>query len=140
MFAKVMMGALYATLIGGAVLFHQGAITVNVKEKKPDGDHVFIVAPATLASWGVRLIPERHLPRLPREARESLPAILAGARELERLPDFVLVEVESPREHVKVQKRGDCLVIDVDSDDETVHLSVPIRTVLDTLAGLAARQ
>jgi hypothetical protein len=77
---------------------------------------------------------------LPREARESLPAILAGARELERLPDFVLVEVESPRERVKVQKRGDYLVIDVDSDDETVHLSVPIRTVHDTLAGLAARQ
>ena len=75
MFAKFMLGALYTTLIGGAVLFHEGAIVVDVREKGADGDHVFVVAPATLVSWGVKLVPENKMPRLPRQARELMPAI-----------------------------------------------------------------
>ena len=138
---KFMMGALYTTMIGGAVLFHEGAITVNVKETKLDGkgQHVFVVAPAAIVPWALKVIPERHMPRLPQEARDALPAIQAAADELERIPDTVLVEVEGKREHVKVAKEGGYLVVDVISDREEVHVSVPIRAARHTLEELLER-
>ena len=137
-FSKVLLGAAYTSLIGGAVLFHQGAITVNVKEKHKDGHHIYIIAPATLATWGVKLIPDKHFPRLPEEARQVLPAATAAMMELERQPDFVLVEVENAREHVRIEKVGDKLRIDVDSPREEVHISVPIRAARATIEELLA--
>lgn len=140
-FGKFMTGALYTTLIGGAVLFHEGAITVNVKEMKPDGkgEHVFVVAPAAVVPWAIKLIPEKHMPRLPQEARDALPAIQAATDELERIPDSVLVEVQSKREHVKVSKEGGYLVVEVTSDREEVHVSVPIRAARHTIEELLER-
>lgn len=138
--AKLVTGLMYTALIGGAVLFSEGTVVVNVKEKKPEGHQVFVVAPATLATWGVRFVPEEHLRNMPPEARQALPAVIAAARELENIPDAVLVEVENNREHVKIEKRGSDLVVDVDSDKETVHVSIPLRAVRHTIENLQARQ
>jgi len=139
--AKLATGALYTTLIGGAVLFHEGAITVSVKEMKGNSEpqHVFVVAPAAVVPWAIKMIPERHMPRLPEEALQALPAIQAAADELERLPDTVLVEVQSKREHVKVSKEGGYMVVDVTGDREEVHVSVPLRAVRHTLEELLER-
>jgi len=141
MFGKILMGAAYTTLIGGAVLFHEGAITVNVQEKKPDGHHVFVLAPAAIVPWAIALAPEEHVrfERIPPEAREALPVLAAAADKLAEMPDFVLVEVDSPHEHVKVEKCGGSLVINVDSDKERVYVSVPLRAARHTLENLAAR-
>jgi len=141
MFGKIMMGALYTTLIGGAVLFHEGAITVNVKEKKPDGDRVFVIAPAALVPWAIALAPEKHVrfDHIPEEARAVLPALADAADKLSDMDDFVLVEVQSPREHVKVEKRGGSIVINVDSDHETVYVSFPLRAARHALKELVAR-
>ncbi len=141
MFGKVMMGAVYTTLIGGAVLFHEGAITVNVKEKKPDGDRVFVFAPAAVVPWAIALAPEEHVrfDQIPEEARAMLPALAEAAHKLGDMPDFALVEVQSPREHVKVEKRGGSIVVNVDSENETVYVSVPLRAARHALAELAAR-
>ncbi|MGH9793578.1 MAG: hypothetical protein ACRD5G_02290 [Candidatus Acidiferrales bacterium] len=141
MFGKVMMGAVYTTLIGGAVLFHEGAITVNVKEKKPDGDRVFVFAPAAVVPWAIALAPEKHVrfDQMPEEARAMLPALAEAADKLGDMPDFVLVEVQSPREHVKVEKRGGSIVVNVDSESETVYVSVPLRAARHALAELASR-
>ena len=138
---KFMMGALYTTMIGGAVLFHEGAITVNVKETKLDGknEHVFVVAPAAIVPWAIKFIPANHMPRLPEEARNALPAVQAAADELERIPDTVLVEVEGKREHVKVAKSGGYLTVDVTSDREEVHVSVPLRAARHTIEELIER-
>ena len=141
MFGKVMMGAVYTTLIGGAVLFHEGAITVNVKEKKPDGNRVFVFAPAAVVPWAIALAPEKHVrfDQMPEEARAMLPALAEAADKLGDMPDFVLVEVRSPREHVKVEKRGGSIVVNVDSENESVYVSVPLRAARHALAELTAR-
>ncbi len=138
---KVMMGAMYTTLIGGAVLFHEGAITVNVKEMREgrEPQRVFVVAPAAVVPWAIKLIPERHVPRLPEEALQALPAVQAAADELERMPDTVLVEVQSKREHVKVSKENGYLVVDVTGDREEVHVSVPIRAARHAIEELMDR-
>lgn len=141
MFGKIMLGALYTSLIGGAVLFHEGTITVRVEEKRPNGDHVFVFAPAAVVPWAIALAPEKHVrfDHLPPEARQVLPALVEAADKLSDMPDFVLVEVTSPREQVKVEKRGGSLVVNVDSDRETVYVSVPLRAARHALANLAAR-
>jgi hypothetical protein len=141
MFGKIMMGALYTTLIGGAVLFSEGAITVNVKEKKPDGDRVFVIAPAAIVPWAIALAPEKHVrfDHIPEEARAILPALADAADKLGEMDDFVLVEVQSRREHVKVEKKGGSIVVNVDSEGETVYVSVPLRAARHALQELAAR-
>lgn len=142
MFGKFLMGAMYTSMIGGAVLFHEGAITVNVKEFKSNGEEpqrVFVIAPAAVVPWAIKLMPSRHMPRLPQEALDALPAIQAAADELERIPDSVLVEVEGKREHVKVSKEGGYIVVDVTSDREEVHVSVPIRAARHTIEELLGR-
>jgi len=47
--------------------------------------------------------------------------------ELEKLPDASLVEVEGPKEHVRVNIHFGSLTVDVDDPGETVHVSLPIR-------------
>lgn len=141
MFGKIMMGALYTTLIGGAVLFSEGAITVNVKEKKADGHRVFVLAPAAVVPWAIALAPEKHVrfDQLPEEARAMLPALAGAADKLEEMDDFVLVEVQSPREQVKVEKKDGSIVVNVDSENETVYVTVPLRAARHALQELAAR-
>ncbi len=140
-FGKILTGAMYTTLVGGAVLFHEGAITVNVKEMHQgrEPQHVFVVAPAAIVPWAIKLIPENHVPRLPEEALQALPALQAAADELVRMPDTVLVEVESKREHVKVAKEGGYLTVDVTGDREEVHVSVPVRAARHAIEELLDR-
>ena len=140
-FGKFLAGAMYTTLIGGAVLFHEGAITVNVKETHRSGDpeRVFVVAPAAVVPWAVKFIPVQHMPRLPEEAMDALPALQAAADELERMPDAVFVEVQSPREQVKIAKDGGNFTVDVVSDREEVHISVPVRAARHTIENLIER-
>lgn len=141
-FGKFLAGAMYTTLIGGAVLFHEGAITVNVKDvdrRSGEPERVFVVAPAAVVPWAVKFIPVQHMPRLPEEAMEALPALQAAADELERIPDAVLVEVQSPREHVKIAKNGGNFTVDVVSDREEVHISVPVRAARHTIENLIER-
>lgn len=141
MFAKFMTGMLYTTLIGGAVLFHEGAVTVNVQEKRPDGEHIVVFAPAAIVPWAIALAPEEHtnFGHLPPEARQAIPALAAATDKLRDMPDFVMVEVQSPREHVRIEKLGGSLVINVDSEKETVYVSVPLRAARHALEELAAR-
>jgi hypothetical protein len=56
-----------------------------------------------------------------------LPTIQAANDELLRCPDGVLVQVDDSHEHVKIAKVNGALVIDVDDQSETVHVSVPLR-------------
>ena len=48
---------------------------------------------------------------------------------IEASPDFVMVEVVSDREQIRVEKNGRNLRILVDGKDVDVDISVPLRTV-----------
>lgn len=139
MLGKFATGALCVGLIGGGLLFQDGVVTVNVQEKQKDGDHVFVMAPAVLAAWGVKFVPDDAWKDVPQEAREAFPAIIAAADKLSDLPDFTLVEVQGRHETVKVQKINGSIVVDVDSDHESVHVAVPLRAVRHTIANLGDR-
>jgi hypothetical protein len=57
--------------------------------------------------------------------REAAAEIL---RQLPGLPDADLVQVDSGKEHVRILKRGDVLLVQVDSPTEKVNIRLPIQT------------
>ena len=136
--ASALLGLLGASVLAGAgVVYQYGAVTVYVEEKKPGGDRVRLWVPGVLAPVALKLVPAEEL-RLPPEARQWMPALRAASEELARVEDFTLVEVREPGEHVTIVKRHGALIIDVESADETVHISLPLRVVVSVAQELEA--
>jgi hypothetical protein len=130
-------GALGLVVVGGAFVYNEGAVRVDVREKTRNGQHIYLVVPAAILPVAARLIPKDKLKDAPREIGPWLPTIKAASKELARCPDGPLVEVDSSSEHVKIHKRGRSIFIDVDSEEETVHVSFPLEAAADTVSQLA---
>jgi hypothetical protein len=50
----------------------------------------------------------------------------------------VLVDVQEPGEQIEVAKSGSSIVVDVNDEGETVHISTPVRAISSTVEQLAA--
>src|ERR1700687_3131326 len=135
--AKILLGT---TLVGGAVAMQDGLISVNVREKHPGGHHIWFVAPGVLAPLGVKLAPAHELKERLRAAHEWLPALKAGLRELQNSEDGILVEVQTADEHLVVRKDWGRIKVDVDDENEEVHVAVPLRAARHALAELEELQ
>jgi len=125
----VLLGAvLFLTTVGAgaAAVYHGGSVAVEIDD---DGQRFHLKLPAALISAAITLTPGSVLDDATAELRPFLPAVEAGWRELLAAPDFVLVEVESAAEHVRVEKRGSRLEVLVDCDDGRVRVGLPLRTV-----------
>jgi hypothetical protein len=118
-----------------AIAFHQaGMITVDVRADGPEGCNIRnLRVPALLVNGIVRALPDKALCDAGEETRKMHPALRRTCQILKRLPDFALVEIDGADERVRVAKRRNCLVVDVLSEDEEVHLTVPLGT-LDAIA------
>ena len=127
MLGKVMLGLAGTTALAGAYLVQQGTVRVSLDEHRTNGRHVHLLVPAALVPMGMRFVPEENLLDAARQARPFLPTIRVASAELARLPDCDLVEVQDVNKYVKITKRGGSLVIDVQSPEETVHVSFPLR-------------
>ena len=126
---RILLVIVGVALLTGLVAYSEGAVIVYVHEKKPEGHRIWVPAPALLVDLGVRFVPEERLRDALQDLRPWLPAIEAAGHELERSPDGLLVEVKDRTDHVMVSKCGDVLRVDVDSETETVHVSVPISLI-----------
>lgn len=135
-FSKLLTGTVTTLAVGGTLVFHQGIISVNVQEKRPGGDHVRFFVPATVVPAAMIFAPEAKLREAAERARPFLPAAQVAARELAGYPDTVFVEVTDGPEHVRIEKQGGNIVVDVDSPQETVHVSVPLRTIASVLSDI----
>jgi hypothetical protein len=134
MIGKLLLGM---TLVSVTVL-KDGLIEVRVDEKHKDGSHVHLILPATVATWGVHLAPKERIREQMRREGEHL--ALAGMilSQLEKAPDTVFVQVDSPQEHVRVESHWGNLRVDVDDQGEIVHVSVPIRAAKRVIENLEA--
>jgi PHD/YefM family antitoxin component YafN of YafNO toxin-antitoxin module len=92
-----------------------------------------LIAPAALVPAGLHFIPDEKLLEASREMRPWIPAIKVAITELRKYQDFTLVEVDDAHDHVRITKRGGEIVIDVNSDEEVVHVSVPLQTMLSAV-------
>ena len=119
--------------VGAAAVYHAGTIAVEVEE---DGNSFQFSLPAGLVRAAIAIAPASALSKATRELEPWLPAVEAGWRELCDAPDFVLVEVDSRDERVRVEKSGSELLVVVDADDAHVRVAVPLGTVSALLAKL----
>jgi hypothetical protein len=133
----VLGGALGVLVVGGVLVYNEGAVRVDVREKTGDRQHIHLIVPAVVLPLAVRLVPRAKLHDARHEIRPWLPTIKAASEELARCPDGPLVEVDSRREHVRIHKLGMSLFIAVDSDEETVLVSFPLEAAADTVSQLA---
>jgi hypothetical protein len=124
--------------VTGAFVCSMGALRVNVQSKSPGGEHIRVIAPAMVLPIGAMLVPKEKVREASRELQPWLPTIRAATEELLRCPDGPLVQVDKRREHVKIAKVNDALVIDVDDEMETVHVSVPLRAAAYACSRLAS--
>ena len=139
-----LLGGVPAAILGtvvltGVVLYSEGTVKVYVDEKKPGGVHLRLPLPAAAIPLGLKFVPDRKLQHLPREMQQWLPAIRIAAEELSHCPDGPLVQVDNSKERVSIVKSGDYLVIDVDTEKETVHVSFPLGVVVSLAREMEAR-
>jgi hypothetical protein len=131
--AKIGVGFLSTAVVGAAALSSEGFIDVRVHEKQPDGHNITVIVPAALVPVVLKFVPKHDLSDSTQDLREYLPVIDAAIPALEKCPDGVFVEVVDPNEHVMVAKSRGAIVIDVNDENETVHVSVPLRAAQSSL-------
>jgi len=116
-----------------ATVIHSGVVTVRVHENGPDGTNLFIPLPAALVDLALGIaelaMPAEDLAQVRSEAAPYQPTLRAVARELERCPDAVLVNVQTNDESVHVVKRGGTFLVEVEAPDAHVRVAFPARTV-----------
>jgi hypothetical protein len=132
----LVMLAIFLLLV--VVAYAAGTVDVSVREKNPDGTRIHVMVPAVFITGGLRFVPGEQLSKASADVRPWLPAIKVASRELARCPDTTLVEVEDRNDRVIVRKRGNSIVVDVDSEEDTVHVSVPLRSVASIVQELEA--
>lgn len=117
-----------------------GVVMVRIDEKHPDGLHLTLPLPAALVGAGLRLAESQAGEELESARAELAPfhsAFVGALDALAAAEDAVLVEVDDAGDHVLIRKRGSSLVIDVDSSDAEISVSVPLplaRRVVESLA------
>ena len=133
----VLAGTLGVFTAGAVIVCNEGAVRVDVREKTSDGHHVHLILPAAIAPVAAFMIPRAKLQDARDKIRPWLPAIRAASVELARCADGPLVEVDSHHEHVRIFKLHGSIYIDVDTDEDTVHVSFPLEAAADTVSQLA---
>lgn len=140
--AVMFVGCAGTVALAAHAVHRDGMVHVAVHEHGPGGEEIEIYLPATLIGAGLAIAP--HV--MPAEARAEMeaeieaelgeigPAVRQLLAELERQPDFTLVEVVERDERVEVVKRDGHLVVRVRSADADVDVQVPLGLVDRTLA------
>ena len=131
-FWTVFGGSLAVLMVFGAVsawsVHSAGMFELDIHDQGPGGvDITGIRIPAALGHVALAFIPASVFDFCEDDdfARHA-PLLEAACEELAEAPDFVLVEVISNDEHVLIRKEGNALVVDVESEDENVHVSIPL--------------
>ena len=141
--AKIGLGFTGAVVLAAGYTLHEGMVRVSVDEHRPNGDHIHLMVPAALIPPALLLAPRHSLEDAAREAGPWMPTVREIARELRRYPDAALVEVRDENEHVVIRTKNGSLLIDVDSPDETVHVTCPLSTleeISDQIEALRRRE
>lgn len=107
-----------------------GMIEVDVHATGPGGcDIRGIKMPGALAPLAISFVPDEELAAAREDIDEWGPLAREVCRSIGRCPDFVLAEVHSDREFVRVAKEGRRLVVIVEGDEEEIRVVVPLGAV-----------
>ena len=109
---------------------------VDVDPKDPAETGVSLRIPAVILPAALALVPDQVFGHAEPQLRAAIPIALKACEMLETRGDAVLVEVESRRERVRVAKVGNEIRIDVESNDDEVHVAFPISSVRSVVSRL----
>jgi hypothetical protein len=113
---------------GLVIAWRTGSIVVQVSAHGRGGDNVHIRVPAAVGHLALLCMPNRAFAGPIRDRIFRHGEMRTLVRELERIPDgTVLVQVDSPREAVRISREHGMLLIHVDSDEESVRVEVPVK-------------
>lgn len=133
--------AIYLTigLAVAAVLQQTGLLVVRVQDKV-NQKNIFVPVPMLLVSGAIHLIPNTKLD-LARERldQEKIQWVMAATDELARCPDANFLEVQTATEQVLIAKRGSNLLLDLDTPENRVYVSVPIHAARNALTNLLSQ-
>lgn len=136
--AKLGFGVASTVVFASVYTFREGVIRVDVDEHRDGGSHVHFWVPAAAVPMAMHFVPREHLRKAASHASEFMPLVQIVTKELRRYPDTTFVDVEEGDDHVRVSTVGTKLQIDVVNPKENVHVAVPLTTVNDVAAQLAA--
>ncbi len=129
--AKIALGLSATIVMSTAYVFHEGLISVDVDEHRDGGSHIHFWVPATAVNAALQVAPRRHLREAAAHARPFLPAFREMAKELKKYPNAELVDVRDANTHVRVAIVDGKIQIDAVDSGETVHVRVPVDTLID---------
>jgi hypothetical protein len=132
--AKLALGFCGTVALAGAYVFHQGVMRVD--EEHGDGRHVHFWVPAAAVPVAMHFVPRHFLSHASKEAAPWLPTLRAVTKELRHYPEAELVDVRDSNQHVRIHTHHGKLLIDVDGQDENVHVACPVATLEDVSAQL----
>ena len=127
--ASVLAVTLGMGTLGSVAVYRGGAIRVHVVEKRDGGKKLRLFVPGVVVPVALWAAPDKQLARAMEQAKPFLPALAALGRGLEDCPDAVFVEVDNAWEKVRVEKRGDAILVNVVSEREDVRVSLPIYVI-----------
>ncbi len=110
-----------------ALAYSTGTVTVDVDDGQ--GTDFTVPLPAGLIPMALRFLPDEVCRELEREVEPSWEAVRKAVDEMNRIPDSVLVRVDSGEDHVRVVKEDGRIVIRVWSAEEHVNVAIPVRMV-----------
>ena len=115
--------------VGAAAAAVYRAGTLAVEFQSEDGNLIQLNLPVGLLHPAIALAPSSILDEARVELEPLLPALNEGWRELTDAPDFVLIELHSADENVRVEKIDSQLLIFVEMPDASVRVGIPLDTV-----------
>jgi len=120
--------------LGGILLWieRQGVLTVQVQER--DGTDIRICCPAALARLLLDCAPGCCVESAECRLRTYRPLMTRLCQEMRNSPDFTMVETSEAHQAVRVCKQGRDLLVEVQSPEEHVHLSIPFPLVNSIMA------
>jgi hypothetical protein len=139
MSTKLITGFVLAPAIFLGLLASADYAVVDVREGGPDGMHIIVPVPLSLARFALNFAPsEAKYVEVP-EIGEYLPYAERIVAELRDAPDGVLVSVEERDQTVLVEKIGDILEVHVNDGESVVDVSVPLDAVMDVVRAYDGR-
>lgn len=135
---KIALGIAGTAVAGVGLLCSEGLVHVNVLQKGPQHHHIHVIAPAMLLPIGMHFAPKARLADAAQGIRPWLPVVRETIKQLQQCEDLPFVEVNEPAQYVRVAKLGGSIVVDVESGEESVHISTPIRALSSVVEELAA--
>ncbi len=129
--AKAALGLGGTIFLAGAYTMREGVIRIDVDEFRSGGSHVHMWVPAAAVPMAMHLVPDKHWRHASEQAREAMPILHAIVKELKKYPDADFVEVIDHDQHVRIRTHDGKLLIDVDAQDEKVHVLCPLSTIED---------